>query len=103
MAIKEKTIQLDVTLPEYGSLVDFNAWVQELYLKIPSEHISSAKVEFWTRSGYDGDSSPTVQVYYTRPETDDEVRFREGQEAAVRGELVKRELVEFNRLQEKYG
>ena len=59
-----------------GSLDRVIASLVTIRESIPAEYRDAAFCEFRSQSGYDGDHSPSIEIDYRRPETDEEVIAR---------------------------
>lgn len=59
-----------------GNLDDVLASLQAIRASIPEEYRASATCEIGSESGYEGSHYASIEVNYSRPETDDEVRQR---------------------------
>ena len=79
------------------------SWFAEKLASIPDEHKAAAKIEFGSESGYEGDHYVRIQIYYVRPETDDEIAAREAEERRRQEEWKDQELRTLAALKEKYG
>lgn len=66
----------------------FLAWLQEKLSKIPPEHMASAKVEIDSASSYEDSHYASLEITYWRPETDEEMAWR--QEEIRRQEEMRR-------------
>ena len=82
------------------SLVEFITWLQGHLALIPAEFHADAEIHIST-SGYDGDS-PTMEVTYRRPETEEDRRKRELADAQQRKATQEREIEKLRNLQKKY-
>lgn len=68
--------------------IKFLEWFEEKISSIPEEFRSSAKVELESVSGYEDSSYAAIEIYYYRPETEEEAKVRESKEQN-RAALVK--------------
>lgn len=82
--------------------VEFLTWFQSKMAKIPAGYRGDAVVRIGSRACFDSDV-PTLEIYYTRPETDDEIRARIMAERREREQVRQRELAMLRALQAKYG
>ena len=57
------------------ALTDFRQWLDAKTLQIPVQHTDSAKIAI-TADGFGGDSYPLVEIWYSRPETKEEMHAR---------------------------
>ena len=81
---------------------EFIAWFQEKLESIPQEFRGSAKIELDSVSGYEGSSYASIEIYYYRPETEEEAKVRESK-SQYRAELLRqRELRQLEELKRKY-
>ena len=78
------------------------AWFQAKLTDVPPEFRGTARIEIGSEES-DGSSKATIEVSYTRPETDDEEVEREGQIAARAESRRAEELRTLAALQTKYG
>ena len=71
------------------------AWLTEQLAKIPQEYMPSAKVEFLSVGGYEGEHHGRINIYYERPLTAEEAaaaNVQHRREAAYR-DAQERELL----------
>lgn len=94
--------QYDAEWPSEDA-IEFIAFFQEKLASIPEEFRSSAIIEVDSISGYEGSSYASINIYYYRPETEEEVKVRESK-AQNKAELLRqRELKQLEELKRKYG
>ena len=79
------------------------AWFQEKLESIPAEFRHTAKIEFESASGYEGDHYARIVITYMRPETAQESAERNARDDAMRRMVEASERAELARLQAKYG
>lgn len=60
--------------------VEFVAWLQGLIDQVPGEFRANVSIEIESGGGYDGDA-PSIEVAWSRPETDLEMHDRQRAEA----------------------
>ena len=97
-----KKEQYDGEWPEENA-IKFLAWFEEKINSIPKEFKDSAKVELEAVSSYGGCAYASIEIYYYRPETDEEEIARKAKEQN-KAELQKqRELRQLEELKRKYG
>lgn len=65
----------------------FAEWLNKAVGAIPEEHLSSAKIEIGSTSRYE-DTYATVEIYYTREETAEEVAARAHDEAVAKAKRL---------------
>ena len=78
------------------------AWFSRKLEYIPEEHRATAKIEIDSVGGYEGEHYARIQIYYDRPETDDEMAERETYERRYQEEVVAKELQTLAALKAKY-
>ncbi len=61
---------------ESETLGDAISFLVNIYSKIPAEHRDKARLTFYSQGGSDWGPETTVEIFYKRPETDDEVSAR---------------------------
>lgn len=83
--------------------VECVAWFSRKLAYIPEEHRASAKIEINSVGGYEGDHYPRIQIYYDRPEMDDEMAAREEFERRYQEEQRAKELHTLAMLKAKYN
>jgi hypothetical protein len=88
---------------EDGSLDRMIGSLYAIRGRIPEQYRSNARCEISSQSGYDGDHSPTIEVQYKRPETDEEVVERLSWEAYMRSLTEAEERATLAALQAKYA
>ncbi|WP_029581915.1 hypothetical protein [Bradyrhizobium sp. URHD0069] len=82
--VKVSVVQKDI----FGSLIADNKydddtvvevieWLRGLLEVVPPEYRASARVDLDSVGGYEGEHHSEIEVYYERPETDEEMRARE--------------------------
>lgn len=91
----------------YGSmptdnLVGFVAWVNEQVAKIPPEYVASASIDIESDSYYES-TYPTIEIYYYRPLTAEEIAADEARARIMREKAEAKERWEYERLAKKYG
>jgi len=97
-----KKDQYDGEWPEENA-AKFLAWFEEKINSIPKEFRDSAKVELEAVPGYEHCAYASIEIYYYRPETDEEEIARKAKEQN-RAELKKQlELRQLEELKRKYG
>ena len=67
---------------------EFAAWFAGKLGEIPGEYMASAKIEIDSAGGYEGSHYGHIEIYYDRPETDDEMTSREAGELRRKIELL---------------
>lgn len=97
-----KKEQYDGDWPEENAF-QFLTWFEEKINSIPEEFRETAKVELEPVSGYDGGSYASIEIYYYRPETEEETKVRESKEKNRAELLRQRELKRLEELKRKYG
>ncbi len=80
----------------------FLSWLKEKVEQIPEEFRSSAKIEIDSIEEY-GNAHAMLQIYYYRPETEEEMIMSVNTEKRKQEGIVQREMMELNRLKKKYG
>ena len=78
-------------------------WFEGKISAIPTEFMDTARVKLDTASGYEGASYVSIEIYYHRPETDEEAAAREARERADAERLKQRDLSRLEELKRKYG
>ena len=65
-------------LPGYQevNLPNFIMWLQNEISKIPEEYRNRSFIEIDSVAGYEDSHYPTIEIYYYRPETDEEYSVR---------------------------
>ncbi len=91
----------DGAWPPLGA-TEFVAWFARKLGEIPSEYWASANIEIDSRSVCEGSSYASIEIYYVRPETDEEMAFRESEELFIKEAQKKRELRTLADLKAKY-
>jgi len=95
--IESRTKTITVASLEFGSswsftesetLGDAISYLVNIYSKIPAGYRDKARLTFFTQGGDDWGPETTVEIYYQRPETEEEVASRL---AALAKEKVDRE------------
>ena len=81
----------------------FMAWFQERIERIPPEFRAAARIELGSQSGYYGESSASLEITYTREETDDQFAARLKREEAVRQNQIAQEKRMLAELLAKHG
>lgn len=79
--------------------IEFLQWLME---KIPPAFKSSARFRIDSVGGYEGEHHAEVEVYYERPETDDERSERKRREDAEQRAAERRERETLAALKRKY-
>ncbi len=79
------------------------AWFAGKLAEIPEEYRAGAKIEIDSRSGYEDSSYACIEIYYDRPETDDEMTAREAEERRRKEAQTAQELRTLAALKAKYG
>lgn len=85
-----------------SSLLDFKDWIDGLLDDVPEQYRDSACFEIESESDYDG-CSTKIEVYYMRPETEEEEKFRLEVEQNREDDRKRFELRQLAELQKKYG
>lgn len=80
----------------------FMAFFAEKLETIPDEYRHSAKIEVRAETCYDS-AILAVEIYYYRPETEQEVSDRLAKQAAKEAQNQARKLAEFQRLRDELG
>lgn len=81
---------------------EFMAWWQSMIDRIPEEHRSEARIEIDTTAGYDRDFAH-LEIYYLRPETDEERAARVQAEQARAEAREAQERARYEALKAKFA
>jgi len=81
---------------------EFLAFWEEKFNEVPEEYRDSTEIEFEADMDYDSVIS-SVEIYYYRPETEEEKEEREARETQARMINEARERQQLALLMEKYG
>ena len=92
--------QFDVTWPSENA-AEFLAWLTELLAKVPAEFLPNAKIEIGSNPCYDS-STANIEIYYDRPETEEEAERRLAEERRHVQQIQARELQQLAALKRKY-
>ncbi len=68
------------------NLVEFVKWATNVLDQVPDEYKDTATIDIESRSGYENDHLPAIEISYSRPLTDVELaaaRLRERQRLAL--------------------
>ena len=84
-------------------LIDVIAFLQEKLAEIPEQYRENAEIEIDTVDGYEGLYHVEIIIYYSRPETDEEMNIRLNLENQRRKEIEQQELAQLKALKEKYN
>ncbi len=79
------------------------AWFVEKLNSIPEEYRANATIEIGSRRSYEDISFATLEIYYTRPETDSEMAARKAEERRRQEAAKAEELRTLAALKAKYG
>ncbi len=77
-------------------------WQEKIDL-IPPEFIDTAEICIEANPYYSDSASLDIEVYYKRPETDEEVQTRVMRERARRDYIERQELCQLEELKKKYN
>jgi len=84
-----------------SNATEFVAWFAEKISEIPVEYRETAQIDIDSSSCYDS-SFASIEIFYDRPETDDEMSLREHEELRKQREQELRELQTLATLKKKY-
>lgn len=79
------------------------AWFAVKLAEIPAEYRAGAKIYIDSRSSYEDSSYARIEIYYDRPETDDEMAAREAEERRRQEAQKAQEIRTLAALKAKYG
>lgn len=82
--------------------MDFAGWLDGLIQQVPQEYRDKVVIEFSAACQWDNDVLMSVEVYYMRPETDEELHKRHAKAGMEKWEQTKRELALLAELKAKY-
>ena len=68
----------------------FFEWFNKKIAAVPDEYRDSVVIELDGVSSYEGESEATIEIHYTRPQTDSEI-FADNQRLSIRREKKKTE------------
>ena len=79
------------------------AWFAAKIAEIPNKYKTTAKIEIESVSSYEDSHYARIEIYYDRPETDEEMSEREAEERRRQEAQIAKELRTLAELQAKYG
>ncbi len=79
-----------------GLLTEWAQWTQELLLDVPEQYRNEVRISFGD------DPSPTFRIWYERPETDEEVVYRNDALERTKAEGLDRQRSEYLRLKQLF-
>lgn len=97
-----KAEQYDDGFPPSG-LLAFQAWLNGVCESIPVDHRGSTTINIDTRASYGDSYYATIEIAYTRLETDAELEDRRIKMVAVEDGMKNRERAQYEALKAKYG
>ena len=104
MTVLEKSVFGSFSSAEYShdSVVDVIAWLQSCLAATPAEYRSSLRLSVDSVGEYEGDHHTALEIYYSRPETDEEMQTRKMLEAISDAEADSRERRQYEALKRKF-
>jgi hypothetical protein len=98
-----KTLRIEVDPPESlrdieGALADIRQWADKLIAAVPAEHLGSARLVL-----QDGECGSWIEIWYERPETDEDRRKAEAQARSYQAQKDAREREQYELLKRKFG
>ena len=90
---------------DYGNdkIVDVIAWLKKMLKEVPEEYREGAVLAVQSVGGYEGEHHTEFEIYYYRPESSDEERWRVDRERRNNEALLQRERAEYQRLKRQFG
>ena len=85
-----------------SNAIEFISWLTEKIELIPIEYRKEAIIDINSQHGYDETTYADIKIYYTRPETDEEMADREALEDRCKKLVIERELLKLVELKAKY-
>ena len=95
------TEQYEADFPP-DNLVALNEWLQGYLASIPPEYRKDAKVHLGYREDHGDSIWVTVRIFYTRPETPEEIAERVNRRAEAVAEKERQEKLLYSQLKVKY-
>jgi hypothetical protein len=100
ITVKIYDLDTDREKPPSG-LIDYIAWLNKKLTQVPDEYRATARTKIEATTSYDS-GELVYEIAYTRPETAEETKYREGCEAACAERIRQQELRTLAALQAKY-
>lgn len=95
--------QCDESFPRDLTVVEFIKWLEGHLASIPEEFRQSATVEIGSFSSWEDSHYAEIEISYTRPETDEEVRQRRARVTQCSMAKVAQMRAEYERLRAIFG
>lgn len=90
------------TLDSSTTLLAAIAWFNDKLIAIPEEYRESASCEIDSAGGWEGSHYGHIEIWYNRPETDEEMKSRAEKEAKRADKKKREELATLAALKAKY-
>lgn len=85
------------------SLLGAIEYLEGILEQVPAEHRDDCRMRISSVMGYESCHNATIEIYYDRPETENETAQRLKQEIADRARQEAQERAAYERLKQKFG